>query len=159
MIFAGSNDDADIIAGKPDFCHRYCSDTRLACACCVRRKESCMCDIEEDITGLQDLRTQLSSAHFELTRMKHFIHALKYSPDADIAWLVVRLRMRKDIAQLASDDPLHQDWYVCYMQIYRPKNMTLKGRCPSYNMFMVLICRYNISTSTLWKLEYHTSTH
>jgi len=61
-----------------------------------------MYDVGEGITRLQDLRTRLSSACEELTRMKRFIDSLKFSSDADAAWLLVRLSIGDNIARIVS---------------------------------------------------------
>lgn len=78
-----------------------------------------MYDVEEGITRLQDLRTRLSSAHEELTRMKCFIDSLKFSSDADAAWLLVRLRMGDDIAQVVSMEIPRPKEYVYFMRVYQ----------------------------------------
>jgi len=78
-----------------------------------------MYDVEEGITRLQDLRTQLSSACGELASMKHFIDTLKFSSDADAAWLLVRLRMGDDIAQVASIELPHSTEYVPRVRVYQ----------------------------------------
>jgi hypothetical protein len=71
-----------------------------------------MYDVEEGITRLQDLRARLSSACGELAYMKCFIDRLKFSSDADAAWLLVRLRMGDGIAQIASTEPPRSNEYV-----------------------------------------------
>jgi hypothetical protein len=78
-----------------------------------------MYDVEEGITRLQDLRTRLSSACEELARMKFFIDSLKFSSDADAAWLLVRLRMGGGIAQVASIESQRSNGYVRFMRVYQ----------------------------------------
>lgn len=67
-----------------------------------------MFDVREGVTWSQELRTRLSSAHLELAQMKSFIHNLQYSSDSDAAWMLVRLRMGDDIAQLAGVESLRK---------------------------------------------------
>jgi hypothetical protein len=71
-----------------------------------------MYDIEEGTTWLQSLHNRLRSAQIELTQTKRFVHSLRNSSDAGAAGLLARLRMGKDIAQLASAKPLHLKWYM-----------------------------------------------
>jgi hypothetical protein len=58
---------------------------------------------------LQDLRTRLNSAREESTHINRFIDSLKFSLDADAAWLLVRLRMGDDIAQVVSMEILRSN--------------------------------------------------
>jgi hypothetical protein len=78
-----------------------------------------MYDVGEGITRLQDLRTQLSSAREELTRMKCFIDSLTFSSDADAAWLLVCLRMGDDIAQFGSIESPRSNGYVRFTRVYQ----------------------------------------
>jgi len=52
--------------------------------------------------------------------MKCFIDSLKFSSDADAAWLLVRLRMGDDLPQVASLKPSRLDEYVCFIRVYQP---------------------------------------
>jgi hypothetical protein len=116
-----------------------------------------MYDIEEGTTRLQNLRKRLFSAQIELTQAKRFIHSLQYSSDADVAGLLVRLRMGEDIAKLASAEPLRSEWCVCSRNVYQSGLIKLtadKGR-RSQNMLTVLNSLYNMPSPTLWKLEPH----
>jgi hypothetical protein len=149
------------ITEKADFFHQQCSGKRPACAGCVRREELCLYDIEEGTTRLQNLGNRLNSAQTELAQTKRFIHNLRYSSDADAAGLLVRLRRGEDIAQLASAEPLHSNWYVRSMNVYQPGpvKLTADKGCQSQNMLTVLIYRYNIPSPILRKLDRHTYTH
>jgi len=77
-----------------------------------------MYDVQEGVTRLQDLRTQLSSAREELTRMKCLIDSLKFSSDADAAWLLVRLRMGYDVAQVVNTEISRSNEYVCFKRVH-----------------------------------------
>lgn len=60
-----------------------------------------MFDVKEGVTWSEYLRTRLSSAHLKLAQMESFIHNLQYGSDSEAALLLVRLRMREDIARHA----------------------------------------------------------
>lgn len=81
-----------------------------------------MYDVDEGITRLQDLRTRLSSVCEELARMKRFIDNLKFSSDADAAWLLVCLRTGGGIAQVASIEPPRSDEYVHLLRVHQSTN-------------------------------------
>lgn len=80
-----------------------------------------MYDVQEGVTRLQDLRTQLSSAREELTHMKCLIDSLKFSSDADAAWLLVRLRMGDDIAQVVNTESPRSNEYVYFKRVYQSR--------------------------------------
>lgn len=51
--------------------------------------------------------------------MKCFIDSLKFSSDADAAWLLVRLRMGDGISQDASVELPRSNRYIRLMRVYQ----------------------------------------